>query len=76
LKKKKLLFTVVQSVLTVGMQVDSIAAMGIKQPGITTVPHEGDYSQQSSITFYINSFYPFFIFMQPRIIFAFPEAAK
>lgn len=59
-----------------GMQVDSGTAVGIKQPGITTVPDEGDYSQHSRITFYVNSFYPFLVFMQPRIIFAFPVAAK
>lgn len=62
--------------LTMDMQVDSVTDMGINQPEITTVPDEGDYSQHGSIIFYINSFYPFFVFTQPRIIFAFPVAAK
>lgn len=60
-KKKIITFHYWTAFLIMSIHIDS--GTTIKQAEITIVPDEGCYSHHGGVIFYINSFYPFFVFM-------------
>lgn len=60
--KKNTYFSLLDILSYYGCAGRSVTAMGVKQPGITSVPDEGGYSEYSNTTVYMNFFYSFFCF--------------